>query len=402
MNFRIYKLSEIISEIAMGPFGSNIKTDCFVDSGVPVLNGNNISGVKLREDSFKYVTEEKADSLGRANAYSGDIIVTHRGTLGQICYIPEITKYKRYIISQSQFRFRCNNKAINIYVVYYFHTKIGRDELLSNASQVGVPALARPTSTFIKLNIALPDIKTQERIVDILTSIDDKIELNNKINENLQHQAHALFKSWFVDFEPWGGSMPGTWSKASLIDIAEFINGLAMQNFRPQNKEESYPVLKIRELRQGFFDKNTERCTTNISNDYIVNNNEVIFSWSGSLIVDFWTGGKCGLNQHLFKVISYKYKQWFYYMWTKYHLNEFINIATEKTTTMGHIKREHLKSAVVFIPDKNTYNNMTSIIEPILKQTLCLRAENNHLSQLRDTLLPKLMSGEVDVSNIDL
>ena len=184
--FKTYIMEDLIEEIAMGPFGSNIKVDCFVDSGVPVLNGANLQGYKLCEDSFNYVTIEKADSLNKANAYRGDIVITHRGTLGQIVYIPQNSKYERYVISQSQFRIRLNTQiALPEYVVFYFHTRIGQHKLLANASQVGVPAIARPSSTFRKLEIELPTLSEQKRIVDILNSLSDKIDLNNRINHNL-------------------------------------------------------------------------------------------------------------------------------------------------------------------------------------------------------------------------
>ena len=195
--FKTYLMEDLIEEIAMGPFGSNIKVDCFVDSGVPVLNGANLQGFKLREDSFNYVTTEKADSLNKANAYRGDIVITHRGTLGQIVYIPQDSKYKRYVISQSQFRVRVNPKvALPEYVVFYFHTRIGQHRLLANASQVGVPAIARPSTTFKKVEIELPCLKEQKRIIEIINSLSDKIELNNRINHNLEEQARIQFEAW--------------------------------------------------------------------------------------------------------------------------------------------------------------------------------------------------------------
>lgn len=185
MKFNTYSISELIDEIAMGPFGSNIKVECFVDEGIPVLNGSNLNGFFLTEDSFRYVTEEKADSLGRANAHRGDIVITHRGTLGQIVCIPENSKHDRYVISQSQFRVKCNEKVIPEYLVYYFHTAIGQHKLLSNASQVGVPALARASTTFQKIEVEIPDIKTQQKAVSVLNAIEAKINVNHSINENL-------------------------------------------------------------------------------------------------------------------------------------------------------------------------------------------------------------------------
>ena len=185
MKFNTYYISELIDEIAMGPFGSNIKVECFVDEGIPVLNGSNLNGFFLKEESFRYVTEEKANSLGRANAYRGDVVITHRCTLGQIFFIPETSKHERYVISQSQFRVRCNEKVLPEYLVYYFHTPIGQHKLLSNASQVGVPALARASTTFQKIEVEIPDVDTQRKVVSILNSIEDKININNAINENL-------------------------------------------------------------------------------------------------------------------------------------------------------------------------------------------------------------------------
>ena len=191
MKYKTHMISDLISEISMGPFGSNIKVECFVDDGIPVLNGSNLTGFFLNDDSFRYVTEEKADSLGKANAHRGDIVITHRGTLGQIVCIPNDSLHDRYVISQSQFRVKCNEKILPDYMMYYFHTPIGQHKLLSNASQVGVPALARASTTFQKIEIEIPDVKTQRKIVDIMNVLHDKIELNQSINKNLQYQLVA-------------------------------------------------------------------------------------------------------------------------------------------------------------------------------------------------------------------
>lgn len=246
------------------------------------------------------------------------------------------------------------------------------------------------------------DLITQQKIAKVLSAIDDKIELNNKINENLEQQAQAIFRSWFVDFEPFGETMPKNWEVARLTDIAEYLNGLAMQKFRPKENEKSLPVLKIKELRQCCCDVNSDLCSENINSNYIINDGDIIFSWSGTLLLDFWCGGKCGLNQHLFKVSSKKYDKWFYYYWTKYHLDKFIAIAADKATTMGHIKREDLEKSEVLIPTQEIYKEINNIIKPIIEKIIFNRIENRSLTQLRDTLLPKLMSGEIDVSNIDI
>ena len=211
-----------------------------------------------------------------------------------------------------------------------------------------------------------------------------------------------MFKSWFVDFEPFGGTMPDDWKVGNLLDIADYLNGLAMQKFRPAENDKGLPVLKIKELRQGFCDSNSELCSLNVKNEYIVNDGDIIFSWSGSLLVDFWCGGKCGLNQHLFKVTSKNFDKWFYFLWTKHYLEHFAFIAADKATTMGHIKREELEKAKVIIPSSECYQKMKQIMTPIYDLLISNRVENTRLSALRDALLPKLMSGEIDVSNVDI
>lgn len=222
------------------------------------------------------------------------------------------------------------------------------------------------------------------------------------VNENLEQQADAIFKFWLIDFEPFGGNMPEDWKTSNLLGIADYLNGLAMQKFRPSEDEEAIPVLKIKELRQGSTDSNSDLCSLNIKPEYIVQDGEVIFSWSGSLLVDFWCGGICGLNQHLFKVTSANYDKWFYYAWTKHHLSRFIALAAAMATTMGHIKRTELEKAVVSIPSQKDYKHIGSLLGPIYDFIIYNRIENARLSSLRDELLPKLMSGELDVSEVSI
>lgn len=255
-------------------------------------------------------------------------------------------------------------------------------------------------------SVQLPSISDQHRIASILSSLDRKIELNNKINADLEEMAQTIFKNWFVDFEPFKngkfvdselGKIPEGWKVGRLTEIASYMNGLAMQKFPPENNEDSLPVLKIKELGQGFCGTDSDRCSCNIKDECKIHNGDVIFSWSGTLLVDVWCGGDCGLNQHLFKVTSKDYPKWFYYYWTKHHLQEFIHIAKDKAVTMGHIKRGHLEEAMVAIPDNDSMEKAHELFEPILSKMISLRLENSRLSLLRDTLLPRLMSGELEV-----
>ncbi len=196
--------------------------------------------------------------------------------------------------------------------------------------------------------------------------------------------------------------VPDSWQEGSLLDIADYLNGLAMQKFRPKEGEQGLPVLKIKELRQGSCDASSELCSPSIKPEYIVHDGDVIFSWSGSLLVDLWCGGTCGLNQHLFKVTSSKYDKWFYYAWTNHHLDKFAAIAAGMATTMGHIKREELAKAKVLIPSKADYDRIGDLLAPLYDLVIANRIENCKLAALRDELLPQLMSGQIDVSVVSL
>lgn len=280
----------------------------------------------------------------------------------------------------------------------YFYYVLADDEFFkySMTTSKGTKMPRGDKTSIMNYPIKLPPLPSQQKIAAILSSLDDKIELNNKINTNLEQQAQALFKNWFVDFAPFDGKMPEGWKVGKLSDIADYLNGLAMQKFRPLEDEEGLPVLKIKELRQGCYDESSELCSPlKVKPEYIIHDGDVIFSWSGSLLVDIWCGGTCGLNQHLFKVTSQTYEKWFYYLWTKHHLDKFIFLAADKATTMGHIKREELDKAEVVIPDDKTYQNLTSVIKPFIDEIINNRIENRKLSQIRDGLLPKLMNGEI-------
>ena len=210
---------------------------------------------------------------------------------------------------------------------------------------------------------------------------------NRARNHNLEEQMESLFNELCIDKEGY--------TEASLTEIADYINGLAMQKFPVSEGEKGLPVLKIKELGQGFCDESSDRCTSELKPDSIIHDGDIVFSWSGTLMVDMWCGGTCGLNQHLFKVQSNKYPKWFYYMWTKHHLKNFIHIAKDKAVTMGHIKRGHLENAIVHIPSFEVLGTLDKVFGPMLEQILKTRLENCKLCEERDSLLPRLLTGEI-------
>lgn len=355
------------------------------------LNFSDLKSVDA-EDAEKYILKEN------------DIVFARTGNSTGRSYFYE-KQHGTFVYAGFLIKFSLDPNKVNPRILkYYTHSKPYFDWV--NSFDTGATRGNINAKTYGDMEIELPSRKVQDKIVSILSSLDRKIELNNKINADLEEMAQAIFKNWFVDFEPFKdgkfvdselGMIPEGWKVGRLTEIASYMNGLAMQKFPPENNEDSLPVLKIKELGQGFCGTDSDRCSCNIKDECKIHNGDVIFSWSGTLLVDVWCGGDCGLNQHLFKVTSKDYPKWFYYYWTKHHLQEFIHIAKDKAVTMGHIKRGHLEEAMVAIPDNDSMEKAHELFEPILSKMISLRLESSRLSTLRDTLLPRLMSGELEV-----
>ena len=376
MIFESYQISELIEEIAMGPFGSNIKVECFVDEGIPVLNGSNLDGITLKEDSFRYVTEEKADSLKRANARRGDVVITHRGTLGQIVYIPQNSKHDRYVISQSQFRIRCNEKVLPEYLVYYFHTPIGQYKLLSNASQVGVPALARPSTTFQQIEVELPNLDIQKRIIGILRSLDDKIELNNKINKNLERQAQAFYSSIFID------NADPAWQQGHLSDLVVIRYGKDHKKLA----DGKYPVYGsgdiMRHVERPLYDKESVLIPRKGTLNNVMYANQPF--WSVDTM--FYTEMR---QPNVAKFV--------------YHFVKSKNLAAMNAGSAGPSMTTDILNAMgVAIPPASVLDEFEALVAPMYRAMQENDIQSNKLAKLRDTLLPKFMSGKIDVSGIQL
>ncbi|MBU0996914.1 MAG: restriction endonuclease subunit S [Firmicutes bacterium] len=323
---------------------------------------------------------------------------------------------KNYVASTKLMVLRRKNNQVDNKFLYQF---LKSDDTLRTLQAVAESRSGTfPQITFTELSnleLNLPSIKEQKAIANILSSLDDKIELNNKLSKNLEEIAQTLYKKWFVDYEfpnevgePYqssGGEMveselgltPKGWRIGNLLNIAVYMNGVVVKKYAPINDEKSLPVLKIKELGIGNCTSESDRCRLNVPEKYLIKKGDLIFSWSGTLLLDFWTGTKSVLNQHLFKVSSSDYPRWFYYFWTNLHLAKFQNIAKSMATTMGHIKRDELEKSQVIIPLNSILKNGTKFFEPIIDEIIKLRIQNNKLAKTRDELLPKLMNGEIEV-----
>lgn len=305
---------------------------------------------------------------------------------------------KQPIANAARGRFRVNNHAhvvaaterCNLIYLRYLLNSMDIAAYVTGSTQ---PKLSQ--TSLLNMNIELPEIEEQNTVAAYLDCFDTKIATNTKLNGYLEELFDSCFKQSL-------NMVDETWDTVSLLDIADYKNGLAMQKFRPNIGDKGLPVLKIRELGQESCGNDAERCRSDIDESVTVHDGDLVFSWSGTLLLRFWAGGDAGLNQHLFKVTSGVYPSWFYYAWTKHHLARFAMLAKDRATTMGHIKRSALEESEVLLPPKEKLAMQTKCMQPIIDQVIANKIEIRKLAALRDALLPKLMSGEIDVSKIDL
>jgi len=343
--------------------------------GLPFLQGNRTFGLK-----YPYFDTYCSEPKKIANL--GDILFSVRAPVGAI----NIANTKICIgRGLSAISAKNGNNDFLYFLLHYL-----KNEIINNETGSVFGSINRTDLGNIK--VSYPPLKEQKAIAKVLSSLDDKIDLLHRQNKTLEEAALTLFRQWFIE------EAKDEWEEKPLSKIANFLNGLACQKFPPKNDIDKLPVLKIKDLKTGISDS-SDWATTDIKSEYIIENGDVIFAWSASLIVKIWDGEKCILNQHLFKITSKDYPKWFYYQWCKYHLDRFITIAQAHATTMGHIKRKDLDNAICFVPTNDELKAMNKQMIPLMQ-----KLENNSkqikiLENLRDTLLPKLMNGEVRVKN---
>jgi len=332
---------------------------------------------------------KNAPSRAKRIVRDGDIVYsTVRPNLKHFGYIQDPAE--NTIASTGFAVIRAKEIADSKYLYYWLTSDEQTKYLTAIADSQTSTFPAFNPSVLSKLKVELPDLDTQKRLADILGTIDEKIELNRKMNETLEQMGQALFHHYFID-----NPEADDWDEKSLDEVANFLNGIAMQKF-PDDGGPTLPVIKIREMSGGIT-SNTDIGSANIPEKYIVHDGDILFSWSGTLIVKPWSDGEGALNQHLFKVTSDAYPKWFYYYWTKHHLQSFIETAAGKATTMGHIQRQHLTVAKVKVPSEGQLAEITQVMKPILDKQITNELERRLLATLRDSLLPRLISGKIKV-----
>lgn len=362
---------------------------------LPIIKIKNVANGDVNLNAVQY--HEYKDNLSKYLIEKDDILIAltgnHPQSMTQV--VGQSSKYKLHE------KALLNQRVAKIYpkenlchnFLYYFLKDDWTHDYLANQSSGSANQANISKKDIESLPILLPPLEEQKVIAEVLSSLDDKIDLLHRQNKTLEELTQILFRQWFIE------EAKDEWEEKPLSKIANFLNGLACQKFPPTNDIDKLPVLKIKDLKGGISDS-SDWATTAIKPEYIIESGDVIFAWSASLMVKIWDGEKCILNQHLFKVTSDDYPKWFYYQWCKYHLDRFIAIAQAHATTMGHIKRKDLDNAMCFVPSDDEMKIMDEQIVPFMGKMENNSKQIKTLENMRDTLLSKIMSGDVRLKDI--
>jgi len=435
--------------IAMGPFGSRIKAENFVREGIPIIKGGNLHGAVLLDKNFDFLTVEKAEELKSSQAFRRDLVITHRGTIGQVSIIPENSKFSKYIVSQSQLKVTLNEDLVDpFFVNYFFQSHIGQHRLLANASQVGVPAIAKASTSVKEILVSIPPLPEQKSIAHILGSLDDKIELNRRMNATLESMAQALFKSWFVDFDPvidnalvTGNPIPEEFSERAETRRKALIDGTANRETAKQfpasfklTEElgwipEGWEVEELGKLaqniREGVDPKTIPEETPYVGLEHIDKQSFSLSRWGVATDIDSHKSyfssedflfGKlrpyfhkvCQVNSDGIcstdiLVIRQRYAEDAGYVGCQIFEPEFVEYANLRSTgtRMPRASWKDMAKYEIACPPQSLRKVFNIQVKHIREKCAKAVAENQTLNKLRDTLLPKLISGELRIPKVE-
>ena len=407
------RIEEVAEKVAMGPFGSSIKVETFVPEGIPIISGQHLHGFRVDDSpGFNFITTEHAERLANANVQRGDIVFTHAGNISNVAYVPENSEFERYVVSQRQFYLRCDRaKVIPEFVTAYFKTPTGQHQLLANSSQVGVPSIARPVSYLRTIEIPLPPLSEQRRIARIIGALDDKIELNRQTNETLEQLARALFKSWFVDFDPVRAKMDGRWQRGqSLPGLPADLYGLFPGHLITSELgeiPEGWEVKALGECIDLAYGKSLKADVRNPGNVFVIGSNgqvgwhdEKLVTGPGIVIGRKGNPGTVSWCQNDFFPIDTT----FYVIPKAEHLNlHFLFFALwcqdlpaiAADSAVPGLNRNLAYMNRQIIPEALLLDQFGSHISTLFNRRDSLEEESRTLAAQRDTLLPKLLTGEV-------
>lgn len=377
-----------------GPFGSALKRGDMKEDGIPVYEQQH--AIYNSRDFRYYIDKQKFNEMKRYQVRKDDLIISCSGTVGKVSIIKDDDP--KGIISQALLLLRADtNKILPLYLKYFFSSRDGYNAIVSRSSGSVQVNIAK-RSVIEQIPLKLPQIKTQRKIVGVLSSIDEKIEENKRINNNLFEQMQALYKAWFVDFEPFGGVRPSSWNDTNIYAIANIIYGAPFASKLFNTDGLGKPIIRIRDLKEQAFVTFT---TEEHPKGHLIQPGDIVVGMDGEFRPYIWGNEPAWLNQRVCIFESNRPQGKAFVLYTiKPLLNKIEQ--TQVATTVIHIGKKDFDAFEIILPDEATLDSFDSITAPMIEQIVNNRLQNKRLAVLRDTLLPKLMSGELDVSDIDL
>ena len=408
-----------------GPFGSNLTSKHYVDQGVPVIRGQNLgSGGYFNENGFVFVTPEKADQLRSNLAYRGDILFTQRGTLGQVGLIPKDSKFDRYVVSQSQMKLTVDESRVDARYVYrYFRLESTVQEILNRTITAGVPHIN--LGILKSFEIPLPPLSFQQAIAEVAQAYDDLIATNQRRIFLLEDAARRLYREWFVHLRfpghesvPVKNGLPEGWLRQTLGELCDSVDGAVVQTgpFGSQLHQHDYqdsgtPVVmpqdivsdRIRMDRIAYVDEHT----ANRLSRHRLRPFDIVFPRRGdiakrALVESHQNGFLCGTGCLKISLPPEPlHPLLLYYQLAEPDMVKWIE-GQAVGATMLNLSGAILRSVECLVPSKDVQTRFANEGHGIRQQIDLLEMQSEQLALARDLLLPKLMSGQLDVSGIPL
>lgn len=397
----ITKPLSLLAEIQTGPFGSQLHKKDYVDIGTPIVTVEHLGNKRFSEQNLPYVSDEDKERLSKYILREGDIVFSRVGSVDRCSYVSD--EYAGWMFSGRCLRVRPSAEIVPEYLYYYFTLETTKQFVRGIATGATMPSIN--TKFMGEVPVTYPSIDIQRKIADILETIDGEIEVNNAINDNLTEQARCIFQSWFIDYEPFGGSMPSDWQPATLGQIAVMKTDSWSPAKNPDVVVEHYSIPAYDEQRYPVF----EIASGIKSNKYLLTSDSVMISKLNPDTKRIWR--PICLSGHPvcsteFIVYEAKKKGQRDYIYSLIDSIPFFNhLCSHTTGSTNSRQRATPKSTLDFalcLPPDSVIEDFYQIVTPMYDLIASNIVENQSLAKTRDSLLPRLMSGELDVSNLDL
>ena len=396
MKFKTYTMEDALEAI----IDYRGKTPKKSDSGIPTLSAKSVKNNYIDYTLCYYIsTDEYKRFMVRGFPKIGDVLLTTEAPMGMVARLDR----DNVGIAQRLLTLRGKKDVLdNEYLLYFLQSPIGQSLLKARESGTTVTGIKQ--AEFRKIQINIPEISAQKKIGGILRSLDQKIEINNKINENLEQQAQALFKSWFLDYEPWDGSAPDSWISGKLGDFTKIKRGGSPRPIQEYLSDSGLRWLKISDvtsLKTPFvIDIKDHIIEAGLRKTVLLKAGSLVLSNSATPGVPKILDVDSCIHDGWLYFLESKFSKEYLYLYFKYIRQQLVNLSNG--SVFNNLKTDILKGYPTILPDKETLQRFDDIVMPMFQQMQNLTRESHKLADIRDTLLSKLMSGELDVSSIEI